>query len=75
MNVKEWLHAASNDERALLVKELGTSMAYLWQIAGGHRKGSPEFANSLQAATTGITPDRIINREDVLPDIFKNPAA
>jgi hypothetical protein len=33
----EWLRAASNDQRARAAALAGTSVNYLWQLAGCHR--------------------------------------
>ena len=51
--LREWLHGATEADRERLAKEASTSVAYLWQLAGGHRKASIELASRLQAASAG----------------------
>lgn len=71
--IKEWLTSASEDERERVAREARTSVAYLYQLAGGHRKASLELADRLRVATNGsltiagIRPD--------LHQILSQPAA
>lgn len=51
--LREWLHGSTEAERERLAKDAGTSVAYLWQLAGGHRKASIELASRLQGASAG----------------------
>ncbi|WP_049713596.1 transcriptional regulator [Leptospirillum sp. Group II 'CF-1'] len=53
------------EARKLAVK-LGTSYAYLSQIAYGHRRAGAVFAVRLEQATNGI-----LRREDLRPDLFE----
>lgn len=54
MQLREWMRAASDSERERLATEASTSVAYLWQLAGGHRKASIELASRIQAASGGV---------------------
>lgn len=61
--------------RAALAKEVGTSPAYLWQVARGWRgkRASPELASAIERATGGE-----IRAADLRPDIaamFAPPAS
>lgn len=51
--LREWLRGASDAERERVAKAAATSVAYLWQLAGGHRKPSIELASRLQVASSG----------------------
>lgn len=52
MSLKEFLRAATPDERSKVADEAGTSVAYLYQLAGGHRQQpSVTLAVKLQNAT------------------------
>lgn len=51
--LREWLHGATDAERERVATAAGTSVAYLWQLAGGHRKASIELASRLQSASDG----------------------
>lgn len=51
--LREWLHGATDSERERVAAEAGTSVAYLWQLSGGHRKASIELASRLQFASDG----------------------
>lgn len=73
MQLREWLRGATENERDALAKGAGTSVAYLWQLAGGHRKASIELASRLQAASNGA-----ITVAGLRPDIcalISTPAA
>lgn len=62
--IRDWLHAAPNAERERVATEAGTSVAYLWQLAGGHRKATFELAARLLAATRGA-----LTLEGMRPDL------
>lgn len=53
IQLREWLRDASDAERERVAKAASTSVAYLWQLAGGHRKPSIELASRLQTASCG----------------------
>jgi hypothetical protein len=63
MNIKEWLGAATKEERAAVALEAETSVDYLWQLSGGHRRPSAKLAEKLEQATSRHTPDRVMKKE------------
>lgn len=52
-HLREWLAKTSPERRDEVAKKAGTSAGYLWQLAGGHRKPTPEIAERLQEASDG----------------------
>lgn len=52
-HLRGWLAATSAEERERVAREARTSVAHLWQLAGGHRKASPSLAERLQDASGG----------------------
>lgn len=52
-HLRGWLAATSAEERERVAREAKTSVAHLWQLAGGHRKASPSLAERLQDASGG----------------------
>lgn len=63
--LRNWLGQTKDAQRQELAEEAGTSVAYLWQLAGGHRKASLELAKRLQDASR-----RELTIEGLRPDIF-----
>lgn len=53
LQIREWLTGASKEERERVATEANTSVDYLYQLAGGHRKASLELADRLQRAANG----------------------
>lgn len=51
-----------------LAASIGTSKAYLSQLAHGHRKASPKMVIAIEIATEGA-----VSREDLRPDIYCVP--
>jgi len=70
MDIKTWMNAATKKERARMAAAANTTVPYLWQLAGGHRNTGYPLAMKIVGATTAITPDRIIKRCDLRPDIW-----
>lgn len=62
MNVKQWLAAATDEEREQVARKAGTTVGYLWQLSGNHRWPSSALAERLESACLEITPDRVMNR-------------
>ena len=52
--LNEFLREASKRERAQVAEACGTSVPYLYQLAGGHRRASPQMAILLEAATREV---------------------
>lgn len=70
--LRQWMRAATEDERLLLALEAGTSRGYLDQLAGGHRTPTPELAAAIERQalemyeqTRGRLP--LIYRTDLVP--------
>lgn len=61
--LKDWMARASTLEKHEMARLAQTSVAYLHQIATGHRKASAELAGRLEIAS-GILADKTAN---VLP--------
>lgn len=68
--LRDWLGQTPNPKRQEVADTAGTSVAYLWQLAGGHRKASLEMAKRLQDASAGA-----LTIEGLRPDIFGSKAA
>ena len=73
MKLKNFLRAASKRERADVADACMTSVAYLYQLAGGHRHASPSMAIRLEAGTrrvAGGTDGRLraVPRESLVRD-------
>lgn len=68
MNVRDWMNQADDEERERVALEAGTTVAYLWQLAGQHRAPSPGLCKRLENATGGRIPRYILR-----PDIWTEP--
>lgn len=75
MNVKNWLRNADALQRQQLADEAKTSVGYLWQLAGDHRKPGVEKAKALVSASELITPDMPLSLADLRPDIWGRSVA
>ncbi|MCP1446421.1 transcriptional regulator with XRE-family HTH domain [Pseudomonas sp. GGS8] len=64
--MQEWLKKATAKERDQVAAEAGTSVGYLYQIAGGHRKPSLELSKKLQAASCGE-----LTIQGLRPDLYQ----
>ena len=64
MDLREWLAGASAEERERVAREANSSVAYLWQLAGGHRRPSLEKSLRIEKATGGD-----LKVEDLRPDL------
>lgn len=65
MDIRTWLSGADKPERERVAREAGTSVAYFFQLAGGHRNASIELAKRIERATGGL-----VSRRDLRPDFF-----
>lgn len=52
-HLREWLAKTPADRREEVAKQAGTSVGYLWQLSGGHRKATSDLAARLQDASGG----------------------
>ncbi len=64
--IQSWLKSATDAERIEVAKKAGTSVGYLYQIAGGHRKASLALCKKLQGATSGA-----LTLADIRPDLYQ----
>lgn len=71
-HLRLWMAKTPSDVRETVAKAAGTSVGHLRQLAGGHRKASPELAERLQEASggeltiAGLRPDLIALAHKVL---------
>ena len=66
MDMKTFLKKKSRQQREAIADEAGTTVAYLWQIAGGHSKPGAILCRKIEAATKGK-----VKVAELRPDIFK----
>lgn len=62
MNLADYLLIA---DRKLLAKAVGSSPAYLYQVATGRRKASPQLARRINKATCGA-----VSLHSLRPDVW-----
>lgn len=55
MDMKSLLNELSDTERESLAVSAGTSVGYLWQIAGGHKKPGNKLCEKLVDAEPRLT--------------------
>lgn len=65
--MRTFLKTTSKTERERVAKEAETTVAYLFQLAGGHREPSVKLAMRLEKASGGL-----LSRRDLRPDIFRD---
>lgn len=70
MDIKTYLRSTNPDERNRVAREAGTTVAYLYQIAGGHRTPGPKMALAIERATSGQ-----VTRSELRPDLWEDAAA
>lgn len=77
MNLRQFLKRATKRERAELARVCNNSVAYLYQLAGGHRFASPKLAVCIEQVSRQVaagSPDRLelVPRETLVrhPEIF-----
>lgn len=66
MNLREWMRATPPDLRRAACEDIGTTMDYLWQIAGGHSRAGAKMALAIETVTG-------VSRHELRPDIFGPP--
>jgi len=69
MDFRTYYLALSPRDKRRLAKALGTSVAYLSQLAHGHRRAGVRILTAIEPATGGR-----VRREELRPDIFRPPA-
>lgn len=65
MDIKTFVKTCSKEQREAVAIRAGTTEAYLFQLAGGHRKPSVRLAKYLELASSGL-----MTRQELRPDIF-----
>lgn len=78
MDLREWLHAATGEEREEMARAASTSVAYLYQLAGGHRRASANMAIAIETATQASVPGTVPRgrlRPDYWPESGEASAA
>jgi DNA-binding transcriptional regulator YdaS (Cro superfamily) len=70
MKLNEYLASIQCDERKRVAKECGTSVDYLYQLAGKHRNAGHALTRKIEKAT-----GKAVTKEELRPDIFGDDAA
>lgn len=68
MDMKTYLAKLNHEEKVSFAKQAKTSVAYLSQLAHGHRKAGLKSIHAVEKATDGQ-----VTRYDLRPDIFPPP--
>lgn len=68
MKLKDWMKQASDSEREKVAEKSGTTVAYLWQLSGGHRKAGALLCQKIELHTDGQ-----VTRQELRPDYFGSP--
>ena len=81
MNMTEFLRAASKRERAEVAERCGTTVRYLWQLAGWHRNAVVRLAARIEAHAAALASRTQGRRRQVPgktlvlhPERYKSPA-
>ena len=69
MDLRTWLKNNKGNARAQLAENVGTSPAYLTQIAGGWRNPSPRLTLLIEEHTYGQ-----VTRYELRPDVYGQAA-
>jgi plasmid maintenance system antidote protein VapI len=70
MDLKDYFSTLDAKGRRDFAKKLGTSVAYLSQLANGHRKASPEMARRMVKKS-----DQVLTLSGIRPDIWDDSQA
>lgn len=65
MELSDYLKTLEPKDRESFAAKAGTTVDYLYQIAGGHRSAGPKLANRLEKASKGA-----VERIRLRPDVF-----
>lgn len=68
--MRDYLNSIGQPEREQFASAAGTSVGYLWLLAGKHRQPSPKLARKLQEASGGI-----LTLAELRPDLWGEEAA
>lgn len=66
MKLADWMRNHSADERLSLAKKCGTSVGYLYKLAGKHGTPSLVMAKKIELHTDGrVNHDSFVSKEDL----------
>lgn len=66
LQIKAWLRESSAEERVRVAAAAVTTVDYLYQLAGEHRKASIELAKRLERASNGA-----LTLAGIRPDLYQ----
>jgi DNA-binding transcriptional regulator YdaS (Cro superfamily) len=66
MKFADFFRNLTADQKRNMAERLGTSVAYLFQIASGHRRASTDFAQAISA-------DSGVPLHGIRPDVWAKP--
>lgn len=66
MDVKQWMSSTTQKERTEVTRLAGTTVSYLYQLSGQHRRPSSKLAARLEAASRQVTPDRVMDKSTLV---------
>lgn len=69
MDINHWWNSTDKPERQRIASECGVRPVYLYQLAIGFRRPSPQLARALEQATGGA-----LRKEALRPDVFGDAA-
>lgn len=64
MDMKTYLKQAAPEARETLATKVGSSVAYFYQIAGGHKKPGPQLCKAL------VDAEPLLTLAELRPDIW-----
>ncbi len=68
MKLKKWIRVSTTAELKKLAKKCGCCSNYFYQVAS---KGcSAGLAKKIERVTKQLTPDRIVSKQELRPDIW-----
>lgn len=68
MELKDYLRNLNSDERQSYAERSGTTVGYLYLLAGKHRHPKPKLARSLHRESEGM-----VTLHELRPDIYEPP--
>ena len=69
MQLSKWIKKSSTEELRILAKKCGCATNYLYQVA--LNGCSAKLAKKIEAATMKLTPQYVVTRHELRPDIWK----
>lgn len=68
MKLSDWMTKTTSEERRQVAKQAGCTSYYFYHIAKD--RCSAGLAKKLEVAIQKITPDRLVSKEELRPDIW-----